>query len=300
MTVHTFDEAIQRAAGRGPKRVAVAAADDPLVIEALGQALRLGFVSPVLVGRAEAIRALVAADPGWAGRTPTVVDRPDPREAAREAAAMTGRGEADMLMKGHLPTSDFLRAVLDPSAGLRQGNFLSHIAVVGLASYPKLLFVTDGGLNVDPDRERKAAILRNAIDALVRLGTAEPRVALLTAAEQVSPDIPATIDAAALTQRAARGEFAPAVVEGPVALDVALSPAAAAAKDLTSRIAGDTDILLAPYMEVANILVKGLIYLAGARAAGIVVGASSPVVMLSRADTPDTRLNSLAIGSLLA
>ncbi len=300
MTIRTFDEAIDKAAGRGPKRVAVAAAEDPMVIEALGQAARRGLISPVLVGEARAIRGLVSAEPAWNGREPVVVDSPDPREAARMAAEMTGRGEADMLMKGHLPTGDFLRAVLEPSAGLRRGRFLSHIAVVGLPSYGKLLFVTDGGLNVDPDLERKAAILRNAVDALVRLGTPQPRAACLTAAEQVSPDIPATVHAAALAERAARGEFSPAVVEGPVALDVALSPEAAAIKGLASRIAGETDILLAPYMEVANILVKGLIYLAGARAAGVVVGAAAPVVMLSRADTPDTRLNSLAIGALLA
>jgi len=300
MILRSFDEAIERAAGRGPRRVAVAAAEDPVVIEAVGRAMELGLVSPVLVGDAGAIRALVAAEPIWSGREPVIVDRPDPRQAAREAAAMTGRGETNMVMKGHLSTGDFLRAVLDPSSGLRRGGFLSHIAVVSQASYGKLLFVTDGGLNVDPDLERKAAILRNAVDALVRLGLPAPRCACLAAAEEVRSDIPATVHAAALAERAARGEFSPAVVEGPVALDVALSPAAAATKGLTSRISGEVDILLAPYMEVANILVKGLIHLAGARAAGVVVGATAPVVMLSRADAPETRLNSLAIGSLLA
>ncbi|HEY3316535.1 MAG TPA: phosphate acyltransferase [Bacillota bacterium] len=299
MSISNFDEAIALAARRGPRRVAVAAAADRMVMTALGQATKLGLVSPVMVGDARSIQELAGEDEAWSGRRPRVVDCPDPQQAARLAAEMTGRGEADMIMKGHLATGDFLRAILEPAAGLRRGGLLSHIAVIGLPAYPKLLFVTDGGLNVDPNLDRKAAILRNAVDALVKLGTASPKAACLTAAEEVSPGIPATTDAAALAERAGRGEFLPAEVEGPIALDVALSPEAAAVKGLQSRIAGQVDILLAPYMEVANILVKGLIYLAGARAAGVVVGAAAPVIMLSRADTPDTRLNSLAIGSLL-
>lgn len=205
-----------------------------------------------------------------------------------------------MVMKGHLNTADMLRAVLDREHGLRTGRVLSHVAVVELPGLGRLLFTTDGGINIHPDLERKVNIVENAVDAVRALGLRQPKVALLAVVETVNKEMPATTDAAAIAEMARAGRFPGAAIDGPISLDLALSSEAAAIKGYTSPVAGKADILVAPYIEVGNIMTKAMIYGAGAESAGVVLGAAAPVVLLSRADSVATKLNSIALGALIA
>lgn len=295
----SFAEMIAEAR-RGPTvRVAVAAPHDAVVTQALKHAMDEGIAQPILVGRPDAI-AGAAQTAGLAWRILEVVEAAGEAEAARLAVGLVRRGHADMVMKGHLNTADMLRAVLDREHGLRTGRVLSHVAVVELPGLGRLLFTTDGGINIHPDLERKVNIVENAVDAVRALGLRQPKVALLAVVETVNKEMPATTDAAAIAEMARAGRFPGAAIDGPISLDLALSSEAAAIKGYTSPVAGKADILVAPYIEVGNIMTKAMIYGAGAESAGVVMGAAAPVVLLSRADSVATKLNSIALGALIA
>ena len=217
-------------------------------------------------------------------------------EASKAAVAAVKSGKADFLMKGLVATSTFLKAVLDKEAGLRTGRLLSHVAVVESPGYPKIVLITDGGMCVKPDLNAKMDIIGNAVDIARKMGIETPKVAVLAAVEVVNPEMPETADAAELAKMAERGQLKGCLVDGPLALDLALSEEAARHKKVKSAVAGDADILVAPEIAAGNILVKGLIYMGGARAAGLIAGAAKPVVMLSRADSKEQKLNSIALG----
>jgi len=222
----------------------------------------------------------------------------DPVAAARVATSLIQEGRAEILMKGHLGTADFLRPVLDRQNGLRIGGLLSHVAVVEIPG-PRLVMITDAGMNIAPALTDKVEIIRNAAAVARCLGWTRPRVAVLAAVELVNPAMPPTLEAAALAKMADRGQLGRVAVDGPLALDNAISAEAAGHKGVTGEVAGVADILLVPEIVCGNVLYKALVHIAGFRAAGVVTGAAAPLVVTSRADSWDTKLNSLALAALL-
>lgn len=293
-----FQAVMDRAKQAGERVISVAVAQDRDVLQALKLAQEAGLALPLLVGDAEAIRPLMA-EVGLPAATP-VVHEPDTAKAALTAVSLVRTGEAQVLMKGIINTSDFLRAVLNPAVGLRTGRLLSHLAVFELPGEPKLAFYTDGGMNIAPTLAEKKDILVNAMLTLAALGIKKPNVAVLTANEQVSPKMPATVDARALSELAAAGQLPPGTVEGPIAYDVAINPEAAKHKGLSSRISGKVDLFLMPNIETGNALGKALQYYGKAKMAGIVLGATHPIVLTSRAETAEGKLYSIALACLAA
>jgi len=214
--------------------------------------------------------------------------------------ALVKTGEAKLLMKGSLHTDELLHAVLAPGSTLRTGRRLSHVYLLDVPTYPRPLLVTDAAVNIAPSLEEKVDIVQNAVDLAHVMGVAEPKVAVLSAVETVNPKLQSSLDAAALSKMAERGQIRGAIVDGPLAFDNAVSLAAAAEKGIVSKVAGQADILVVPDIEAGNILAKQLIYLAHADAAGIVLGASVPIILTSRADAERTRMASCAVAVLIA
>jgi phosphate butyryltransferase len=293
----TLDELVEAARARGPARIAVAAGHDPDVIEALKRAAEIGLASGTLVGQSEKIRAL-ARTAGFEIADEQILHEPDETRAAHRAVAMVREGRADLLMKGKISTGTLLRAVLDEEGGLRTGRLLSQVIVFQVPGFNRLMLMSDAGVNIAPTLEEKADICRNAIQVAHAIGIARPNLALLAALELVNPAMPATVDAAALTQMNRRGQLTGAYVEGPVALDVPLSKFAAERKGVASPLVENTDIFIAPDIEAANILYRSILYFAKGESCGIVVGAQAPLMVLSRAESPETKLRSIALAML--
>lgn len=278
-----------------PRRViSVACAQDAPVIEAVKTAAAEGIAEFILVGQGEKIRALLDGfDQGV-----TIMEEEDDRQAALTAVRQLRQGRAHALMKGLVNSGTFLKAVLDPEEGIRTGRLLNHFAAYEVPGHDRLIYFADGGMIPAPTREEKAGILTNCLTALHHMGYEQPRVALLAANEMVNPKISATADAAALMEEYRAGKFPSCVMEGPIAMDVALSPAAAAHKGIQSRISGQTDLFLMPAIEVGNVTGKALSYFCGAKMAGAVLGAAYPIIMISRADDSEAKLNSIALACL--
>jgi phosphate butyryltransferase len=294
----TIAEMIEAARKSGRKRVAVAAAQEPSALEAAVDAWVNGLAEPVLIGDLAAIEAL-AAELGLDLARFERVQAKDPAAAAAEAVRLVRTGDADILMKGMVDTSVLLKAAFNKETGINAGALASHVAVIEVASYHKLLFVTDAGINIAPDVGEKIAIIANAARAARALGLVLPKVALLAAVEKVNYEkMPCTVDAAIITQMFRRGQLGGALVDGPLAMDNAISHDSARIKNINSDVAGDADILVAPDIEAGNILYKCLLDLCGAKGAGIVMGAAAPVVLTSRADTAETKLASIAFAAL--
>jgi len=272
---------------------------DPASIGAAVEAARAGLIVPILVGPLHKIAAAAtAAGADISGFR--LVDAPHSDAAAAQAVALVRSGEAALLMKGSLHTDELLHAVLVPEIGLRTKRRLSHVYLMDVPSYPRLLLVTDAAVNIAPDLTAKRDIVQNAIDLAHVMGIACPRVAVLSAVETVNPDLRSTLDAAALCKMADRGQITGGLVDGPLAFDNAISPTAAADKHIVSPVAGQADILVVPDLESGNMLAKQLSFLAGADAAGVVLGARVPIILTSRADGERTRLASCAVAVLLA
>jgi phosphate butyryltransferase len=276
------------------RHVAVAVGQDDAVLEAVARAKRENIADAVLVGDEPAIRE-VAARHGVAIDGITIVHEDDVEKAAKKAVALVSSGECQIVMKGKIHTDDFLRAVLDKEVGLRGKRMLSHCFILEVERPARhLLFVTDGAMNIAPDFEQKAQIATNAI-ALARLfGIKQPKVAALAGVELVNPKMPATQDAAVLALMSYRGQFEAGIVEGPLALDLAVSEEAARVKGVVNPVAGKADILLVPSLESGNILVKAFSHLAGGRTAGLVLGARAPIVLTSRSDSAESKFLSIA------
>jgi phosphate acetyltransferase len=263
------------------------------------EAARRGLIEPVLVGPEARIRATAqAADADLAGLR--IVGVEHSHEAAARAVAMARAGEVAALMKGSLHTDELMAAVVARDGGLRTARRISHVFLMDVPAYPRLLLVTDAAVNIAPDATTKADILQNAFDLAHALGIESPRAAVLAAVETVNPAMPATVDAAMLCKMADRGQITGGLVDGPLAFDNAISEEAARIKKIASPVAGRADILLVPDLEAGNMVAKQLQYLAGADSAGIVLGARVPIVLTSRADSVRTRLASVAVMKLLA
>jgi phosphate butyryltransferase len=295
----SFDELLDAARARCPVSIAVAAAHDPDVIEALKRARDLGLAEGILVGNGERIRAL-ARQAGFDIPDSRIVNEPDPAAAVRQAIALVREGRAGLLMKGKISTASLIRAVLDKDSGLRTHRQLSQVVVFQVPGFNRLMLLTDAAINIAPTLASKAELCRNAIGVACAIGIEKPNIAALCALEFVNPEMPATVDAAALCAMNRRGQLPGCYIEGPIALDAALSKFAAERKNIASPVVENTDIFLAPDIEAANILYRAIVYFAKAESGGIVVGARVPVVLLSRAETPETKVYSIAIGVLMA
>lgn len=296
---HRFRTLLARAAGLEPLTTAIAHPCDANAIGAAVEAAKAGLIMPILVGpKAKIVAAAEAAKVDIASYR--LVDAPHSEAAAATAVALVTRGEAALLMKGSLHTDELLHAVLAPEAGLRTGRRLSHVYLFDVPTYPRPLLITDAVVNICPSLEDKRDIVQNAIDLALVMGIELPKVALLAAVETVSPKMQSTLDAAALCKMADRGQIRGGLLDGPLAFDNAVSSAAAREKGIVSKVAGQADILLVPDLEAGNMLAKQLSFLAGADAAGIVLGARIPIILTSRADAERTRMASCAVAVLIA
>jgi len=280
-------------------KAAIAHPCDANTISAALESAAAGFITPIFVGPREKIqRAAEAA--GLDISAFDLLDTPHSDAAAEASVDLIRRGDTEILIKGSLHTDELLHAVLASGKGLQTKRRLSHVYLLDVPAYPKPLFVTDAAVNIAPSLAEKRDIVQNAIDLAHILGVEKPKVAVLSAVETVDAKLPSTLDAAALSKMADRGQITGGVIDGPLAFDNAISREAAAEKGIISDVAGDADILVVPDLEAGNILAKQLVYLAGADAAGIVLGARVPIVLTSRADTKRARFISCAIAVLIA
>jgi phosphotransacetylase len=263
------------------------------------EAANLGLIVPILVGPRDKIEA-TAKSAGVDISGYEIVDTPHSHASALKAVELLREAKAELLMKGSLHTDELMAAVVSREGGLRTGRRISHVFVMDIPTYHKVLFVTDGAINISPTLEDKVDICQNAIDLITALGLKNPKVAILAAVETVNSKMPATIDAACLCKMAERGQIKGAILDGPLAFDNAISKQAAEIKGIFSPVAGDPDILLAPDLEAANILAKQLSFLANADSAGLVLGTRVPIILTSRADSVRSRIASCGVAMLVA
>lgn len=297
MTIHTFAEVVNKVKQYQPLTISVAVAQDEDVLQAVQNAVGLGIAKAILVGDETVIKPLMHKT--GMDRHIAVIHEPDTMQASLRAVSLVKTGQAQVVMKGLINSSDFLRSVLHGEVGLKTGRLLSHLAAFELPGSDKLLFFTDGGMNIAPKLAEKKDILINSILALQALGIKKPNVAVLTANEQVNAKMPATVDARDLVEISKQPDFPCALVEGPVALDVAVDPEAAKHKKIHSEVSGKVDLFLVPNIETGNVVGKILLYFAKAKMAGLILGTTHPVVMTSRAETAEGKLNSIALASLI-
>jgi phosphotransacetylase len=294
-----YEKLLERCAGLEPVPTAVAHPCEASALSGPVEAGKLGLIRPILVGPKAKIEE-VAKSAGVDIAGLELVDAEHSHASAAKAVELVRAGRAELLMKGSLHTDELLAAVVARETGLRTGRRISHVFVMDVPTYHKVLIVTDAAINIAPDLEAKADICQNAIDLAISLGLERPKVAILAAVETVTTKMPATIDAAALCKMADRGQIVGAALDGPLAFDNAISKEAAKIKKIASEVAGDPDILLAPDLEAGNILAKNLSFLANADSAGLVLGARVPVILTSRADTVRSRIASCAVAVLAA
>jgi phosphate butyryltransferase len=296
--IKKLDELIGLAKEREKKTIAIAAAQDKVVLEAVVQAVKDNIVDVILVGDKKKILSL-AEELNTNLDNMKIVDECDVNKAAAKAVELVCRGEAQFLMKGILGTADLLKAVLNKEAGLKTNNLLSHVMIYDIPTYHKLLFLTDGGMVPYPELKDKIGIIDNAVKVAHGLCIEKPKVAPICAVEVINPSMQATLDAAALATMNKRGQIKGCIIDGPLGLDNAISEEAAHHKGIVSEVAGDADILLVPNIEAGNFLGKSLTYFAKAESAGVIVGAKCPVVLVSRADSAKSKLYSIALGAVL-
>ena len=289
----------ERAQSGKVMKIVIAAAEDGEVLEAVKQASSEGIVDAVLVGDPNKISE-VAKSRNIDVSSFEVIPAKNDEEAAMKAVQAVSSGKGDLLMKGFIKTSTLLKAVLNKEWGLRTGNLLSHLFLFEVPRLGKVIGLTDGGLNTYPGLQEKVAIVNNAVSCYHALGVDTPKVAALAAVEVVNPDMPCTLDAAALVQMNRRNQIKGCIIDGPLALDNALSVEAAKHKGIVSEVAGSPDILLVPDIEAGNLLGKVILFMANGAGAGVVLGAKVPVVLTSRGDTARTKALSIALGAVLA
>ncbi|HDN59200.1 MAG TPA: phosphate butyryltransferase [Candidatus Marinimicrobia bacterium] len=292
--VKTFDDIRKLAKKRGKKVISIAMPESLSILEAVKELKEEGMIDAVLVGDSENIKKLLD-DVRLDIDRKNIIHATDPVEAGYLSVQAIKDGAADILMKGRIPTPDLMKAVLDKEKGLRKGNLLSHVAVAEAPNYDRLLIVSDGGINIRPDVEKKIQIIKNAIVLAKSLGIAHPKIGILCPIERVNPKIPETVDAAELVKLTEKGEFGDVSLEGPIAMDVILSEEAAAKKGIESKIAGKTDIIIVHDVTTGNAILKTLIWLVGAKVGGVVLGAKVPIVLLSRSDTKKEKMLSMLL-----
>jgi len=295
----TFDEVLNKAKDYGPKKMAVASAGAEDVLRAVEAARKEGLTDSILVGdKKDIIR--IANEMGIDLANYEIIDKADKTEAARYAVELVRNKKASILMKGMIGTARILKAILDKEIGLRTNRMLSHVYTLQIKGYDRLLTMTDGAMSISPDLKQKAQIIQSAIYYAHSMGIKKPKVAVVAALELVNPDMPATIDAACLAKMSERGQIVGGIVDGPLGFDNAISKEAAKHKGVESPVSGEVDIVLVPNIESGNIFAKGLVYLAKAVPAGLLLGARAPVVLVSRSDSAQSKLYSIALGVLMS
>lgn len=298
--INKLEDILNQLKGNEKVLLSVAAAHDEEVLLAIKEAVEKEIIIPILIGDENKIKE-ISKKIGFNLDGIKIIQKDTIEECAKTAVKLVSSKKADFVMKGLLDTSVILKAVLNKEWGLRTDSLLSHVMVYEVPTYNKLLVTTDGGMNISPDYEQKVKILKNAIEATNPLGLTNIKVACLAAKEKVNPKMQATVDAKALQEAGNRGEFGDnVIVEGPLAFDLAISKEAAKIKGFESKVAGETDIMLMPTIEVGNGIGKALTYFAGAKSAGIIMGAKAPIVLVSRADSHESKLYSIAYGALIA
>jgi phosphate butyryltransferase len=300
MPITKLEQILETVKSRPRKRLVAAWANDSHTVAAVGEAVGLGLIEATLVGDEPAIRAVCQAEKLDPAKFTIVQESSDTKAAAR-AVAMVNAGEAQILMKGLVSSDKYMRAILDKEKGLMDpGAILSHVTVIEVASYPKLIVCGDVAVLPAPDLKEKIALTNYYIATAHALGIEKPKVALIAATEQMSYKMPACVDAAIISKMADRGGIRGALVDGPLALDVAVDPEAVEIKGLKSPVAGDADVLVFPSIEAGNVFYKTCTKLAGAELAGLVVGARVPCVLTSRGDTAKSKLYSIGLAALMA
>ena len=294
-----YEALLERCRAYEPIPTAVAHPCEESALAGALEAAAKGLIVPILVGPIAKIREVAIKAGLDLGKT-RIVDVPHSHAAAAKAVELIRKGEAELLMKGSLHTDELLGAVVAKETGLRTGRRISHVFLMDVPTYHKVLIVTDAAINISPVLEDKVDICRNAIDLAVSLGVKKPKVAILGAVETVTSKMPSTIDAAALCKMADRGQITGGILDGPLAFDNAISRDAARVKGIHSEVAGDPDILLVPDLEAGNMLAKQLSFLANADSAGLVLGARVPIILTSRADSVRARIASCAVAMLAA
>jgi phosphotransacetylase len=294
-----YEQLLLRCQGLDPIPTAVAHPCEETALAGAIEAGEKGLITPILVGPAARIKEIASKARIDLGET-RIVDAPHSHAAAAKAVELVREGQAEVLMKGSLHTDELLGAVVARDTGLRTGRRISHVFIMDVPTYHKVLIVTDAAINIAPTLEDKLDICQNAIDLAISLDVAQPKVAILAAVETVNSRMTATIDAAALCKMAERAQITGGLLDGPLAFDSAISKEAAKVKNIRSAVAGDPDILLVPDLEAGNILAKQLTFLANADSAGLVLGARVPIILTSRADSVRSRIASCGIAMLAA
>jgi phosphate acetyltransferase len=292
-----YEQVLVRCRGIDPIPTAVAHPCESTALIAALEAAQKGLITPILVGPATKIQEVAKQSGITLGET-KIVDAPHSHGSAAKAVELVRQGQAELLMKGSLHTDELLSAVVAKETGLRTGRRISHVFIMDIPTYHKVLIVTDAAINIAPTLEDKVHIVQNAIDLAISLGVSTPKVAILAAVETVNSKMPATIDAAALCKMAERGQITGGLLDGPLAFDNAISREAARVKNIQSKVAGDPDILLVPDLEAGNMLAKQLSFLANADSAGLVLGARVPIILTSRADSVRSKIASVAVAVL--
>ena len=297
--INKLSELIERSRSKPKLRIAVAAAEDEAVLKSIKSAIKEGVVIPILIGDKNEIERLAHSVDFDLADIQIVHNDKGTGASAQIAVSMIKNGEADILMKGFVSTAMLMKAVLDKEKGLRKGSILSHVAFFESPYYHKLLCVTDAAMNVAPDFEAKVHILNNAVEACHKLGISVPKVAVVAAVEIVNPKMEATIHAAMLKTMSDRNQFTDCIVDGPLAIDIAVNKQAADHKGIIGEVAGDCDIILVPDIEAGNMFYKALNFLGGATAASVIMGASVPIILTSRSDSEETKLFSIALAAAM-
>ncbi|KPK86383.1 MAG: phosphate butyryltransferase [Bacteroides sp. SM23_62_1] len=293
-----LDELYLLAKKKQTSRLVVAAAQDKQVLQAVSMASVRGIVEPILIGHEQQIKE-ICSDLKTDTSSFTIIHESDPAAACYSAVSLIKDAKGDILMKGLVPTAPFLKAILNNETGIKKDDLLSHLALFEIPGYHKLLAVTDAAMNIQPDVNEKVSIIRNAVDVFHRLGQKNPKIAVIGPVEVVNQKIESTVHASMLTLMNRRGQISGCLIDGPLALDNAVNKEAAKHKGIHSDVAGDVDIILTPDLNSGNILYKSLIFLAGSISAAVVMGAASPVVLTSRADSDISKLMSIVLAAAL-
>ena len=295
----SFDELFTKVKGINKKRISVAVAQDEPVLEAVKEVVHEGLVEVILVGNKEEIEN-IAKKIDMNLEKVQIIDEKDVKKAALKAVEIVSNGQADMVMKGLVDTATFLRSVLNKEIGLRTGKLMSHVAVFDLEKMDRLLFLTDAAFNTYPDVKTKKDMIGNAVKVAKACGIDTPKVAVVAPVEVVNTEMQATVDAALLAKMNDRGQIKGCIVDGPFALDNAISEEAAHHKGITSEVAGKADVLLLHDIDVANVMYKTLTYMSNSKNGGVLVGTSAPVILTSRTDSFHTKVNSIILAALIA
>lgn len=294
-----FKGLMELAKNRGPKKIAVAVAQDREVLQSIKLAMEERIIDPILVGDQEKINE-IGKEINLNLDNLQIIHELDGTLATRKATELVNKGDADILMKGLIDTSIIMKQVLDNDIGLRTDKLISHVAVFDVPTYHKVFLVTDAAMNIAPDLMQKKEIIENAVKLAKSLDIETPKVAVLAAKEKVSEKMEATVDARELSNMNKDGLILDCIVDGPLALDNAINKESAIIKGIDSEVAGDADILLAPTIEAGNVLYKSLSFLGNAKSAGIIIGTKAPIVLTSRADNEEAKLNSIVLAALMS